>query len=138
MGAPAVQISYNDEEIRVFWDQDLFGSYAFFNLYWSVDSGMAGEAKAGENIPNVPDIYYSKHQIFFKFKREDIGLTEDNVFYMRLKGVSAAGVEDTTNVGPTKYIPSLPEELSNFRGTQIHGYDYTNNMWRKPWEFLQF
>lgn len=131
MAAPAIQISYNDKEIRVFWDQDTSGSYAFFNLYWSVASDMTGESAVQANIPNVPDIYYSKKQIMFKFKREAIGLTDDDVFYMRLKGVSAAGVEDTVNVGPIKYIPSLPEQISNFRGTQIHGYDYTNKMWRK-------
>lgn len=131
MAAPAIQISYNDKEIRVFWDQDTSGSYASFNLYWSADSGMAGEATVQTYIPNVPDRYYSRSQIMFKFKREDIGLTDDDVFYMRLKGVSAAGVEDAVNVGPIKYIPSLPEQISNYRGTQIHGFDYTNKMWRK-------
>ena len=130
MGAPAVQIGYNDEEIKVYWEQDTTGSYASFNLYWSADSGMAGEALV-VNVANVPDAYYSKHHITYKFKRADLGLTVDDVFYMRLKGVSALGVEDAVNVGATKYIASLPEQLSNYKAVQIVGFDYTNKMWRK-------
>jgi hypothetical protein len=131
MAAPSVQISYNDSEIRVFWDYDPSGAYATYNLYWSVDSGMAGEAQVASNLSNTPDGYYSRQSIFYKFKREDIGLTVDSVFYMRLKGVSASGVEDAANPGATKYIPSLSEKIAHDRAVEIHGYDYTNKIWRK-------
>jgi hypothetical protein len=131
MAAPLIQISYNDSEIRVFWDFDSTGTYAMFNLYWSVSSAMAGEAKVASNIGNTPDAYYSKSSIFYKFKRTAIGLTNDSVFYMRLKGVSAAGVEDAANPGAIKYICSLSEQLDQNKAVEIHGYDYTNKMWRK-------
>jgi hypothetical protein len=131
MTAPSVQMSYNDSEIRVFWDMDTTGAYASFNLYWSVASDMAGESAVKSYINNTPDIYYSNKQIFYKFKRADFGLTNDSVFYMRLKGVSAAGVEDAANPGAIKYIPSLSEQLDQNKAVEVHGYDYTNKMWRK-------
>jgi len=92
---------------------------------------MAGEALVASNIGNTPDVYYSKCSIFYKFKRASIGLTVDSVFYMRLKGVSAAGVEDAANPGAIKYIPSLSEQLDQNKAVEIHGYDYTNKIWRK-------
>jgi hypothetical protein len=125
MGVPAVQIAYNDEEIKVFWNEDTSGTYAFFNLYYLTDEG---EDIIATNIPNVPDGYYSNKHITYKFKRSSISLTIDDSFYIILKGVTADEGEDT---GPTRYIPSIPEQLSNFRGVQIHGYDYTGMMWRK-------
>jgi hypothetical protein len=131
MTAPSIQMSYNDMEIRVFWDMDTTGTYASFNLYWSVASTMAGESAVVVGITNTPDPYYSNKQIFYKFKRADIGLTADSVFYMRVKGVSAAGVIDTANPGITKYIPSLSEQLDQNKAVEIHGFDYTNKMWRK-------
>lgn len=131
MAAPAIQMSYNDSEIRIYWDYDSTGAYATYNLYWSVDSGMAGEALVASNIGNTPDGYYSKNSIFYKFKRDSIGRTIDSVFYMRLKGVSAAGVIDAANPGAIKYIPSLSEQLDQNKAVEIHGYDYTNKMWRK-------
>jgi len=131
MAAPSVQIAYNDTEIAVFWDLDKYGTYARFNLYWSVDSGMAGEALVASNINNVPNAYYSNKSVYYKFKRGDIGLTINSVFYMRIKGVSAAGVEDAANPGATRYIPSIPEKIAQDKAVEIHGYDYTNNIWRK-------
>lgn len=131
MAAPSLQISYNDSEIRVFWDFDSTGTYASYNLYWSAASNMAGEALVASRIGNTPDVYYSKSSIFYKFKRASIGLTVDSVFYMRLKGVSAAGVEDAANPGAIKYIPSLSEQLDQNKAVEIHGYDYTNKIWRK-------
>jgi len=131
MAAPSIHIGYNDSEIKVFWDFDSTGTYALFNLYWSVDSGMAGEALVASNINNTPDGYYSDNSITYKFKREALGLTTDDVFYMRLKGVSAAGVEDAANPGATRYIMSIPEKISQEKAVEIHGYDYTNKIWRK-------
>lgn len=131
MAAPSIHIGYNDSEIKIFWDFDSTGTYALFNLYWSVDSGMAGEALVASNINNTPDGYYSDNSITYKFKREVLGLTTDDVFYMRLKGVSAAGVEDAANPGATRYIMSIPEKISQEKAVEIHGYDYTNKIWRK-------
>ena len=131
MSAPSIHIGYNDSEIKIFWDFDSTGTYAMFNLYWSTDSGMAGEALVASNINNTPDGYYSSNSITFKFKRETLGLTTDDAFYMRLKGVSSAGVEDAANPGLIKYIMSIPEKISQEKAVEIHGYDYTNKMWRK-------
>lgn len=131
MTAPAIHIGYNDSEIKVFWDFDSTGAYARFNLYWSVDSGMAGEALVASNIGNTPDGYYSSNSITYKFKRSTIGLTNESVFYMRLKGVSAAGVIDAANPGAIRYIPSLSEQLDQNKAVEIHGFDYTNKIWRK-------
>lgn len=131
MAAPSIQVSYNDSEIRIFWDYDSTGTYASYNLYWSAAANMAGEALVASGIGNTPDVYYSKTSIFYKFKRELIGRTVDDVFYLRLKGVSAAGVEDAANPGAIKYIPSLPELIAQNKAVEIHGYDYTNKIWRK-------
>src|SRR4030042_1075846 len=131
MAAPAIQMSYNDSEIRIYWNFDSTGTYASCNLYWSAASNMAGEALVKIGIGNTPDAYYSTKHIFYKFKRETIGQTIDSVFYMRLKGVSALGVEDAANPGPIEYIMSLPEVMAQNKAVEIHGYDYTNNMWRK-------
>lgn len=131
MAAPSIHIGYNDSEIKVFWDFDSTGTYASFNLYWSVDSGMAGEALVASNINNTPDGYYSSNSITYKFKRASIGLTTASVFYMRLKGVSAAGVEDAANPGEIRYIMSLSEQIDQNKAVEIHGYDYTNSIWRK-------
>jgi hypothetical protein len=131
MAAPSIHIGYNDSEIKIFWDFDKTGVYAWYNLYWSVDSGMAGEALVASNINNTSDGYYSSNSITLKFKREAIGLTNDSVFYMRLKGVSASGVEDAANPGAIRYISSLSEQLDQNKAVEIHGFDYTNKIWRK-------
>jgi hypothetical protein len=131
MAAPTIQISYNDSEIRVYWDFDSTGTYASYNLYWSVASDMAGEALIKGGIPNTPDFYYSNRHIFYKFKRETIGQTINSVFYMRLKGVNVLGVEDAVNPSAIEYVPSLPELSAQYKAVEIHGFDYTNNIWRK-------
>lgn len=129
MAAPSVQIAYNDEEIKVFWNYDPTGVHVSFNLYWSVDSGMAGAALV-VNASNIPDAYYSSSHIVYKFKRATLGLTLDSVFYLRLTGVFSGGSEDPL-VGLIKYVPSLSEQLDQNKAVEIHGYDYTNKMWRK-------
>jgi hypothetical protein len=131
MAAPSIHIGYNDSEIKVFWDYDSTGTYASFKLYWSANSGMAGEAAIGSNINNTPDGYYSDNSITYKFKRASLGLTVDSVFYLRLKGVTAGGVEDAANPGAIRYIPSLSEQIDQNKAVQIHGFDYTNKIWRK-------
>jgi len=128
MAAQSVQIVYNDAEIRLMWDFDITGVFQRYNLYWSVDSGMAGEAAVMSNIPNTPGNIYSPKHVFVKFKRETIGLTNDSVFYVRIKGVNSLGVEDP---GPIRYIPSLLEQIDHNNAAQIYGYDYTNKIWRR-------
>ena len=72
MAPPNIQLGGNDEKMRLYWDLDVSGAYTSFNLYWSMDSGMAGEAQVAVNIPNTPDIYYSKRHVNFFFHRSDL------------------------------------------------------------------
>lgn len=131
MAAPVIQIYYNDAEVKIMWLPDLTGVYSTFNLYWSALSTMVGEVAIKTLIPNVAGSFYSDKHIITSFKRADIGLTTSNEFYLRLKGVSAGGVEDGANPGPTRYIQSLLEIREEFHSAQIYGFDYDRNMWKK-------
>ena len=131
MTAPNVQIGFNDEVIKVMWYLDATGAYAFFNLYWSLDSGMAGEAKITSNIPNVPDTYYSKEHVTYAFRRSAIGVTNNTEFYLRLKGVSSAGVEDVAGAGAIRLIQSLSAQREEYNAVQIYGYDTAKSMWKR-------
>jgi len=131
MAAPSVQVSYNDMEIKVFWDLDITGTYIAFNLYWSFDKNMIGEAKVASNIPNSPDTNYSSKSVLYKFKREVIGAINTSVIYLILKGIDTIGVEDTVNIGAIKRIESLPEQLQRYRSAQVLGYNYSTNTWKK-------
>jgi hypothetical protein len=131
MAAPNVQICTNDEVVKVMCSKDITGAYSFFNLYWSTDSGMAGEAAIASNIPNVPDTYYSKEHVTYAFRRSAIGVSNTAEFYVRLKGVSAGGVEDAANPGATRLIPSLTAQREEYNATQIYGYDYTKGLWKR-------
>jgi hypothetical protein len=130
MAAPSIQISYNDSEIKIFWDFDPTTLYPAINLYWSSDPTMFGETLVVSYILNSPDATYSNRSVFYKFKREVIGLTNDSDFYLRLKGVLVNGLEDAANPGETRYIPSLADQVSMLNSVQIQGYDYTNDIWR--------
>jgi hypothetical protein len=92
---------------------------------------MAGEAKVASNIPNVPDTYYSKEHITYAFKRAAISQSNTSEFYLRLKGVSPAGVEDAANPGATRIIPSLTAQREEYNATQIYGYDSTKQLWKR-------
>lgn len=131
MSAPSIQLSYNDMEIKIFWDSDISGAYIAFNLYWSSDSSMAGEAIVASNISNTPDTMYSKRSVFYKFKRVAIGTTKASIIYLRLKGINSSGVEDILNVGAIKRIGSLAEQVQRYRSAQTLGFDYTTNTWKK-------
>lgn len=131
MTAPSVQLSYNDSEVRIFWDFDSTGVYSTFNLYWSAAANMAGEAQIARYIPNNPDRYFSNKSIFYKFNRATLGLTVESSLYLRLKGVNASGVEDASNPGVIRYLPSLSEQISQNKAVEMHGFDYTNKIWRK-------
>lgn len=131
MAAPNVQIGGNDEKMRLYWDLDQTGAYTSFNLYWSLDSGMAGEALVGTVIPNVPDAYYSNKHVNYFFNRASIGVTINTEFYIRLKGVSGAGVVDVGSPGATKLIPSLSDQREQYKSAQIYGFDPVKELWKK-------
>lgn len=131
MAAPSINVMINDATIRLFWKMDTTGTYYRYNLYWSLDSGMAGEALVAENVPNQVDKYYSKDDIVYTFKRSDIGVGQDTPFYVRIKGENKAGVEDVANPSATKLIIGVSEKLSENNFAQIVGYDYDSSVWRK-------
>lgn len=131
MAAPSIQIAVNDETVRVMITRDLSGSYTSFNLYWSTLSTMVGEAAIANAIPNVPDTYYGKDIISYTFKRATFLIANDAEFYVRLKGVSAGGVEDAANPGATKLIPSIYSQREEYHATQIYGFDPVKQLWKK-------
>jgi len=131
MAAPKVLVCVNDEAIKVMWTKNTTGSYGFFNLYWSTDSGMAGEAAVATNIPNVPDTYYSKEHITYVFRRSAIGVSNTTEFYVRLKGVSPAGAEDAASPGEIRLIPSITAQREEYNATQMYGYDYDKALWKR-------
>lgn len=105
MAAPIIQLKENSAKMKVFWDYITSLGYASYNVYYDVNSDMSTEI-AFANTHNRPDGLYSTKQVLFSFNRSDIGMLGDKAFYIRIKGVDAAGVEDTSNPSPTKYIPS--------------------------------
>ena len=131
MAAPNIQMGFNDEVIKLMWDLDTTGAYGSFNLYWSLDSAMAGEAAVATGINNVADAYYSDKHVTYAFKRSDIGLTNDSEFYVRLKGVSPAGVEDVANPGAIRLIPSLSAQREEYNAMQMYGWDPTKQLWKR-------
>jgi hypothetical protein len=131
MAAPNVQLGFNDEVVKVMWSADTLGTYSFFNLYWSTSAAMAGEAKVASNIPNIPDAYYSKEHITYAFKRATLGLANTAEFYLRLKGVSLAGIEDAGSPGATKLVPSITAQREEYNAAQIYGFDPVKGMWKK-------
>jgi hypothetical protein len=131
MAAPSIQIAINDETVRLMWVKDISGSYVSYNLYWSANVGMAGEAAIASNIPNVPDAYYGKDTILYTFKRATFLIADTDEFYVRLKGISPAGAEDVALPGPTRYIPSIYAQREEYHATQIYGYDTAKQIWKK-------
>jgi len=131
MAAPNVQIGFNDEVVKVMWYLDKTGTYGSFKLYWSLDSGMAGEATVATGLNNVADAYYSKEHVTYAFRRSAIGVGNDTEFYLRLKGVYPGGAEDTVNVGATRLIPSLQAQREEYNAAQIYGYDSTKQLWKR-------
>lgn len=131
MAAPSVQIGFNDEIVKVMWLLDTTGSYGFFNLYYDTSSGMSTEALVASMIPNIADTYYTKDKVTYAFKRSDIGMTINSEFYLRLKGVSPAGVEDVANPGPVRFIPSIASQREEYNATQIYGWDTVKSLWKR-------
>jgi len=131
MAGPRVQIFQNDERVKLYWVFDRTGAYRSWNLYWSTDSGMAGEAQIASNISNVPDGLYSKNDVIYEFDRKTIGQTILTEFYVRVKGVDGSGVEDAANPGPTKLVPATEPDREEYHGSQIYGFDYTKDLWKR-------
>jgi hypothetical protein len=131
MAAPSVQILVNDDLVKVFWEVDTEGVYSGFKLYYSNASTMAGEAAFAKTFINSPSSLYSSKHILFSFLKNSLGYGTSG-FYMRLKGILAStGAEDTVNVGPTKYIPALNEDVPMNDVSKLYGYDATAKIWRK-------
>lgn len=131
MAAPALQIAVSDELVKVFWDVDTSNTYRGFNLYYSLtDATMASPTQQGHEITNAPSTTYSKSQVMYTFRRSDIGAGLDKSFYLRLRGVSQAGVEDTVTPGPIKYVPSYSEKAPMVK-QMMYAYDPTDNVYRK-------
>lgn len=131
MAAPNVQMGFNDEVVKVMWAIDTTGTYGFFNLYYDTVVGMGTEALVASNVPNIADTYYTKDKVTYAFRRSAIGMTNDSEFYLRLKGVSLAGVEVVGSEGPVRLIPSLAAQREEYHATQIYGYDYTKSLWKR-------
>ena len=132
MTAPAVQIFYNDERIKVAWDVDKTNTYGFFNLYWASTSNMAGEALIASSILNRGGSFLGGDKLItYEFTRASLGLTVDDAFYVRLKGVSSLGVEDAANPGPARIIVALSELREEYNVAQTYGFDYGDEIWRK-------
>jgi len=131
MSAPAIQVAVSDELVKIFWDIDTSNTYRGFNLYYSLtDATMASPTVQGKEIPNVPSTTYSKSQVIYTFRRSDIGAGINQPFYLRLRGVSQAGVEDTATPGPIKYLPSYSEKAPMVK-QMMYAYDPTDNVYRK-------
>lgn len=131
MAAPNVQIGFNDEAVKVMWELDSTGAYGFFNLYYDSAVGMGTEAKVASNIPNIADAYYTKDKVTFCFRRSALGMANDSEFYLRLKGVSPAGIEDAAAPGAVRIIPSLSAQREEYNATQIYGFDYVKGLWKR-------
>jgi len=131
MAAPSVQIQINDTNVKVFWETDRSGLYSAFKLYYSADSGMAGEVAFPKTLINSPCLPYSDKHIVYSFIRQVVGVGEAG-FYLRVKGILAAtGLEDAANPGAIRYIPALSESIPLNTVSMLYGYDPTAGIWRK-------
>ena len=129
MAGSAIQILQNDLSMKISWLSDKTGAYIGWNLYWSTDSAMAGEALIASNISNVTDISFSKNDVIYTFDRANLGLTVSSEFYARLKGVNSAGVEDIVNPGPIKFLKaSIPPDRI-YSPSQLYGWNEEKSKW---------
>jgi len=121
--APTVQIAFNGDKTEVFWDLNLDGSYARWNLYRASNFGIDDALLIGD-IPNVADAYYSKHHVVVAFPRPFNSITP---VYLWLKGVTPAGAEGAA--GPVIIVPRLDEIDPTLR-QKIYGFDPDTDIWR--------
>lgn len=131
MAASKVQLWINAEKIRLMWDPNPATTYRTYNLYYSTNADMSGEATVATNIPNVAGSIYSNRHVMYEFTRASIGIGLNEEFYVRLKGVNPAGVEDAANPGPTKLIPALNAQREEYDATQVYGFDSEKGLWKK-------
>jgi len=125
---PELQIAVNSNKIQVFWEVDVEQYYRFWNLYWDTAAGMGTEALAKGNIPNIADTYYSKHHVTVTFNRPV------SVFipvYLRIKGITASGVEDTAHPSVIEYVPDC-REIDPMLKQKMYGFDPDtgDGLWR--------
>lgn len=128
MSVPSIQIVYNDEEVKVFWNVDASGTYTKYDILYSDNIVTTNIGVIADSIPNSPDTYFSKNSITYKFKRETFSIANTSSFKLQLRAYDSVG---TTYLGSERYIPSIPEQLSQNKAVQIYGYDYIDGIWRK-------
>jgi hypothetical protein len=117
MAVPAIQIYTNAGKMKIYLD--LNPAYSKYNLYFSTDSGMAGEALVGSFLNGIDGMYSKKH-VMFQFTRP---VPEGTTYYLRLKGVFSSGIEDSGNPGATKYVAAVSDNLPLYKPVQIEGFD---------------
>lgn len=125
MDVPKVQIATNGTKIQAFWDLDLDGTYAFWNLYWDDETGWPDNVLMLGNVPNIADAYYSKHHVTVTFDRP---VAYNVPVYLRLQGISPAGVLDPAP-GSTTYVPRL-DEIDPTLKQKGYGFDPDTPLWR--------
>lgn len=128
MSVPSIQIAFNDTEVQVFWEIDTSGTYVKYDILYTDNVVPANTGVIADSIPNAADNYYSKNTIFYKFKRETFSLATTSSFDLRLRAYDSVGA---TFLGDEKYVPSLSERIDQYKATQIYGFDYLNEIWRK-------
>lgn len=110
MAAPKINIAsaLNGDAIQLYWDLDAGGTYRGYNVYYSItDATMAVPTKIGAEIPNVADTLYSTRHVYFIFRRSVTGIATDKDIFVRVRGVSPAGVEDAANQSSIRVIPAM-------------------------------
>ena len=117
MAVPAVQIYTNAGKMKIYLD--FYTSYPKYNLYFSTDSGMSGEVLVGSFLNGIDGMYSKKH-VMFQFTRP---VSEGTTYYLRLKGVSSSGIEDSGNPGATKYVAAVSDNLPLYKPVIIEGFD---------------
>jgi len=125
MPVPSIQIAFNDTEVQIFWEIDTSGTYVKYDILYA-DGANTGVI--ADSIPNAADNYYSKNTIFYKFKRGTFSIATTSSFDLRLRAYDSVGA---TFLGDEKYVPSMDERVPQYKTTQIYGYDYSNDIWRK-------
>jgi hypothetical protein len=128
MSVPSIQIAFNDTEVQIFWEIDTSGTYVKYDILYVDNVIPANTGVIADSIPNAADNYYSKNTIFFKFKRGTFSLATSSSFNLRLRAYDSIGA---TFLGDEKYVPSMNELMDQYKTTQIYGYDYDTNIWRK-------
>jgi hypothetical protein len=126
-----ISIKENTNRIKIFWDFDRSSVYVSFNLYYSLDNGSFSLLDSG--IINQPTSYGKI--IDYSFMRNDIGVTINTPFYLRLTGVDASAVESPPGLSKrvnseNDPVPVTTTSTQNIIGHMV-GYDSVIKGWRK-------